>query len=239
MERARRLWGSCFVQPWGRILESNGGITGLAYQWLRRTFGGGDGVWQAVRAPEEAGGRPVSLRTLSLLGPTLGDARRQAGRPGALLGIHVWGHEATEVRDIARAFWENVAFAVRANAGLLAEAAGPSPQPLRFCGGLAAVLGLPQLVADVLGGPVLVPETVDATAVGAAACGAVALGWYRDLAGAVQAMVRWRPLVEPAAPGRYEEAYARWFQWQGASWDGPGGQPGPEAGKAYQQAGKA
>ncbi len=69
-----------------------------------------------------------------------------------------------------------------------------------------------QTLADVTGRIVVRSATPEASTVGAAACAAVAAGWYRDLSAAADAMARFDRRFEPdpVAHDAYREIAARW-----------------------------
>lgn len=93
---------------------------------------------------------------------------------GAFVGLsasHGRGH-------IYRAILEGIAFEQRFAIGLVEEAAGRKVRELVLIGGGAASALWRSIMADVTGKTILMPENVEASALGAAMAAAVGAGWY-------------------------------------------------------------
>jgi autoinducer 2 (AI-2) kinase len=132
----------------------------------------------------------------TLLGFSLADA--ESARPAAY-----------------RAIVEAGCFTVAADLDVITDrtAAGtPDDRPLHVAGGASRSELACQVLADVTGRTVVRSATPEASTVGAAACAAVAAGWYRDVAAAARAMVRFDRRFEPdpTAQDAYGEVAARW-----------------------------
>ena len=83
-----------------------------------------------------------------------------------------------------------------------------------FTGGAARGSLWPQIVADVLGVAVSVPEVKESTALGAAMFAGLGAGLYHDLDAVVGRLVRFERTFEPdrAARRTYDEPTRRWSQ---------------------------
>jgi xylulokinase len=106
---------------------------------------------------------------------------------------------------LARAVLEGVAFAVRHNVEV-ARAAGLAVTELRSVGGGARSALWSQIKADVVGVPVLLPETAIGAPFGCAALAAVAAGLHADVSGLLRT-VRIHARFEPAPGGPYDALY--------------------------------
>ena len=106
---------------------------------------------------------------------------------------------------LVRAVLEGAAFAVRHNVEV-ASAAGIGVSELRSVGGGARSRLWSQIKADVVGVPVLLPETSIGAPFGDAALAAVAAGLHADVGGLV-GTVRVRERFEPSGGGRYDAVY--------------------------------
>lgn len=180
-------------------------------EWVRARFyadlPAGAEAYRTLIADAEAAGPGAGGVTLvpsfvAGAGPT-----RRHGTQGTLLGLGV----ATERGQIYRAALEGLAFQLRDGLRLLAEATGFNPRGLRVVGGGARNALWNHLRADVTGLPVSVPSQQEATVAGAAICGFVGAGVYRDVPEAQQAFASGTHVVEPASDRHvYEPLYDRY-----------------------------
>ncbi len=198
---------------------------GMALTWFRDQFGGGRteaGGAGAGRA--EAGGSngydlltelaaavPPGCEGLTML-PHLAGAFSPEYVPaarGVFAGFtlaHTHGH-------FARAVLEAVAFMLRRNLELLAQA-GATATEIRSHGGGARSHVWNQVKADVCDRPIVTLVGEDAAVRGDAMLAGVAVGAFRDLADAEAALVttgaRFEP--QPANRGAYDDAYDRYIR---------------------------
>jgi xylulokinase len=139
--------------------------------------------------------------------PVLADGERtDASLRGALTGLSLRHGPA----EVARATLEGVAFAIRAQLGLLRDGGQPVTE-LRVSGGDARLGTWNRVKADATG---LVVRTIpgDAAVTGVAMLAGIGAGVYRDLGAAIEACVHPDAPIEPdpATTGRYAAAYADW-----------------------------
>jgi sugar (pentulose or hexulose) kinase len=113
--------------------------------------------------------------------------------------------------DLLRAGLEEVAHSARANLEQ-AEAVRGGAGPVVLAGGMARSRLFAEILAAVCGRSVTVAPEPDVTAVGAAACAAVAAGIHPGLAAAVAAFRRPAVEVEPGdgTMAVYAEAHRGW-----------------------------
>jgi xylulokinase len=122
---------------------------------------------------------------------------------GVFLGLSL----ASGRGSLARAVLEGAAFALRHNLDA-AAVVGVQVGELRSVGGAARSRLWSQIKANVIGVPVLLPETSIGAPFGDAALAAVAAGLHADVGGLVRTVrVRERFEPQPEAAGRYHELY--------------------------------
>ena len=214
----RRTWGTPHPLA-GFVCESNAGPTGLGWAWLAERLAGGivgvDGdEAYAVTERLAATAAPGAAGALGFAG---GASVLDATRPSTFLPrvrVMAWPSDVLGAdlgaAEVLRAGLEEIAHAARANLEQ-AEAVRGGAGRLLVAGGMARSRLFAEILAGVCGRPVGVLSETDATALGAAACAAVAAGDHPDLTAAVAAFGR--PAVE-IGPGdgtmAYEEAHRRW-----------------------------
>jgi autoinducer 2 (AI-2) kinase len=227
VEPAGRLRTICHARPGQWLVEGISFYAGFALRWLRdrpaagrpagRTPGYAELEELAAAVPPGAGGLTARLvpadawtqaRWQPPFPPRPGDAPVRPGDAPAGLG------------EQARAIQEAAAYATRRAAGLVSELLGPGAwQEVILTGGAARSRLWPQILADVLGYRVSVPEHTESAALGAAM-----------LAGRAAGVVAEDPPpglqpadAGPAGPGleravrpslarqrAYDQLYARW-----------------------------
>jgi glycerol kinase len=185
-------------------LEGSVFISGAAVEWLRDGLGIIDSV-QAVEAlastVRDAGGVTV-VPALTGLGAPHWDASAR----GTILGIT----RGSTAAHIARATLEAIAFQTRDVIDAMTADSGISLTSLRVDGGAARNDLLMQIQADILGVPVIRPQNVETTAVGAAFLAGLGCGLWPD-----QASLKDRWAVERVFEPMIDEAerqdhYAVW-----------------------------
>ncbi len=189
-------------------LEGSVFVGGAVVQWLRDGLG-------AIRSSAEVQALAESVPDSGgvVLVPAftgLGAPYWQADARGSIVGLS----RGSTVAHIARAALESIAYQSAALIDAMAldmQAAGSAPlAELRVDGGASVNPLLMQFQADLLGIPVVRPEVVETTALGAAYLAGLAGGVYRSPA---ELSELWRPgrRFEPALPrDRASELKARW-----------------------------
>ncbi|MDI3260795.1 MAG: FGGY-family carbohydrate kinase [Sinobacteraceae bacterium] len=184
-------------------LEGSIFVAGAAVQWLR----------DAVHLIRQAGESENLARSIEdTRGVYLVPAFTGLGAPywdpqarGAILGLT----RDSGIAHIVRAALEAVCYQTRDLLDAM-RADAPAPTELRVDGGMAVNDWLMQFLADILQIPVVRPQTVETTALGAALFAGLAAGVYRsldDIAQTWRAQARFEPRW-PAA--RAEALYAGW-----------------------------
>ena len=156
-------------------LEGSVFVAGAAIQWLR------DGV-QMIRQAFETERLASSIQSND--GVYFVPAFVGLGAPywdmyarGAILGIT----RGTTSAHIVRAALESIAYQTRDVLECMEEDSGMRLKELRVDGGAAGNEFLMQFQADILGVPVVIQETTETTALGAAYLAGLAVGFWKDL----------------------------------------------------------
>jgi glycerol kinase len=155
-------------------LEGSVFIAGAVIQWLR------DGLRIISRASES---EPLAAGLSSNDGVYFVPAFVGLGAPywdmyarGAILGVT----RGTTQAHIARAGLESIAYQTRDVLECMEKDSGIRVKELRVDGGAAANAFLMQFQADILGVPVVIQETTETTALGAAYLAGLAVGFWKD-----------------------------------------------------------
>lgn len=179
----------------GAMVASGGSL-----RWLRDLLG--EDSFDALTAAAEA--EPPGAHGLVFLPYMMGERSPiwDSDARGVFLGLTL----ASGRGALVRAVLEGAAFAVRHNVEV-ARAAGIEVGELRSVGGGARSRLWSQIKADVVGLPVLLPETSIGAPFGDAALACVATGLHADVHGLLRT-VRVRERFEPRDDERYDALYA-------------------------------
>jgi len=180
----------------GAMVASGGSL-----RWLRDLLG--EQSFDSLTAEAEA--EPAGANGLVFLPYMMGERSPiwDSDARGVFVGLSL----ASGRGSLVRAVLEGAAFAVRHNVEV-AAAAGIQIGDLRSVGGGARSRLWSQIKADVVGVPVLLPETSIGAPFGDAALAVVAAGLHPDVRGLVQRVrVRERFEPRPEAARRYDELY--------------------------------
>ncbi|MFM2348337.1 MAG: glycerol kinase [Pseudomonadota bacterium] len=192
-------------------LEGSVFIGGAVVQWLRdglRAIQSSREVQSLAESVPDAGG-VIMVPAFTGLGAPYWDAEAR----GTLTGLS----RGTTMAHIARAALESIAFqsaALLQAMSLDAVAAGGKPvSELRVDGGACVNDLLMQFQADLLGIPVLRPQVIETTALGAAFLAGLSAGIWRD-PGELSALWQAERVFHPTLPR--ERAQERMTQWERA-----------------------
>jgi autoinducer 2 (AI-2) kinase len=197
---------------------------GLFVDWFVRAFAtegasatdgsGTDASDAHARLGSEASSLPPGAGGILAVGGLPLTGADWAHAAPSLLGFSL--ADATHARPAAyRAIVEAGCLTVAANLEVIASGMGPAlgdEVEIRIGGGASRSDLVCQVLADVTGRTVARSATPQAATVGAAACAAVAAGWYADVSMAARAMARIDRRFEPNAGHHdaYVELAARW-----------------------------
>jgi autoinducer 2 (AI-2) kinase len=215
-DMAKRTWVGRHVASRRWITEANAGDGGNAYRWLRDlVFGTADDAYQAMEGM--AGNVPPGGDgVLALLGPAPLDLSRPGLRAGGILFPVPTTFSGFGQGHLARGALENIAFAVRGACELLEEVTGITPSSIALGGGMTRTVLFNQIFADVIGRPIHIASTPDASAVGAAIVAGASLSGDIDFAKLASTAREGLRTIEPkpVVTAEYEEHYARWLEAQ-------------------------
>ncbi len=201
-----RTWTSLHGAGGRWTMEANPGETGRMLYAVRRLLAPRASLERfdaLVRSAFESG-KPVA----AFLGPRAIDLSNPAITMGGVLLPAPITQEGLDAADLARAAYENAAFAIRESLALARGGAGAKQGTVALTGGLAESAVFPQLLADALGEPVRVHR--NATATGASA---LATTPARELASRCADLAANGVSVEPGPRSREcEESYERWLR---------------------------
>ncbi|MHB0875002.1 MAG: FGGY family carbohydrate kinase [Anaerolineae bacterium] len=208
----RSLWTTCSPLPGHWALEGNCGMAGAAHRWLRDVLAPAGG-FEEIEALA-AGVAPGCGGALAFLGPRVADYDNPQLLWGGFLLPQANDLLPIGRAELARATFENIAFAIRANWDRMqAVVATDGADAIRIGGGLTRSSTFIDILANVLPRPLQVAVVPSVSALGAAACAATAVGLQPDLATAAAAMapclaaVPTRRLVQ----AEYLDSYERWL----------------------------
>ena len=185
-------------------LEGSVFIAGAVVQWLR------DGLRIISRAADS---EPLAASLSSNEGVYFVPAFVGLGAPywdmyarGTILGVT----RGTTQAHIARAGLESIAYQTRDMLECMEKDSGIRLKELRVDGGAAANSFLMQFQADILGVPVVIQETTETTALGAAYLAGLAVGFWKDTQ-QVARNFKVRKKFTPRMPVKQREAlYRKW-----------------------------
>ncbi len=201
-----RTWTSLHGAHGRWTVEATPGDTGRMLDAVRRLLAPRaslERVDALVRSAFESE-RPVT----AFLGPRAIDLADPGITMGGVLMPAPITQEGLNTADIARAAYENAAFAIRESLALARSVAGTEPGTFAFSGGMAESAVFPQLLADVLGEPVRVHH--NATAAGAAVLASTPAS---ELAARCADLAANGTSVEPGPRSREcGESYERWLR---------------------------
>lgn len=213
MDARQRLWTGCHVLQQRWVLESNGGTMGEALQWCAGILYP-DSPTLVARFLAEAGqSEPGAAGIFSTVGADVMNARALQLPMGRVTMTHLGAaQDPLRRRHFARAIVEGMAYALRANLEQLEEVSGTKPATLALAGGISRSTTFAQIASDVLGLPVAVGASGDATALGAAICAGVGAGVFADMQEGVRQLCVNTQVVQPHPDrvGLYAELYPAW-----------------------------
>lgn len=210
LDPAGSLWAGCHVVPDRWVIESNAGSTGDAYVWLLDLLVP-EGDDRHARA--EALARPArDAAAFTFLGPRIFDLTKiRPDMPGGLLFPFPTLQLRPTAGELLRAFFESIAYAVRANLEQIAAVSGRRAEALIVGGGMSRNALLTGIVADATGLPLRRAVEPQSTGLGCAMLVAVGSGAHADLGQAARAMCR-HETVTPDAARRavYDTGFGKW-----------------------------
>lgn len=212
-----RLRTLCHVVPERWMIEGVGFVHGLSTRYVR------DGLLRAANpdiSVDEGYGMldkmaaqcPPGSNGVSYFASNVMNARSWKHAPPSIVGLSPFDIAGTGLGAIFRAVMEEGAYGARGHLEILEEVYARKVEQVTFVGGPSRSEIWSQILADVLGARVRVPDVLEATCLGAALCALVGVGVYSDLADAASATVGASREYEPNQQNKeaYDDLYPRW-----------------------------
>ncbi len=201
-------------KPAQYALEGAIAITGALVQWLRDNLGileKSSDVDALARSVNDNGGVYFVPAFSGLYAPYW-----KANARGGISGLTRFANKG----HLARAALEATAFQVREVVDAMEKDSGIALENLRADGGMVVNQLLMQFQADILNKPVVRPQVLETTALGAAYAAALAVGYFKDTKELVANWSedqRWTPAMPDAERDRlyhfWKKAVERTFDW--------------------------
>ena len=215
LDAGARTWTGCHPLTDRWVLESNAGDAGNAYHWLKGILFGGEDSAEAYHLMDSlAVEAPAGAQEVQAF---VGPATMDMSHPGMKLGGFLFPVPVSVTGigrgHLIRAVLENLCFAVKANCAQIETLSGMKIEGVSLGGSLAKSRCLVQMLPNVIGIPVYIPEMIEISALGAAICAAVGSGVYSSLEEGMKAMVPQFRNIEPDSLTslEYTEYYERWM----------------------------
>lgn len=212
-----RLRTLCHVVPDRWMIEGVGFVHGLSTRYVR------DGLLRAANPEistetgygeldELAAQCPPGSNGVSYFASNVMNARSWKHAPPSIVGLSPFDIAGTGLGAVFRAVMEEGAYGARGHLEILEEVYGQKVDQVTFVGGPSRSETWSQILADVLGVRVQVPDVLEATCLGAALCALVGAGVYSNLADAAGATVGVNREYEPNQQNKeaYDDLYPRW-----------------------------
>ena len=202
----RRTWTAPHALAGVWIVEANPGDTGRTLDSARRLLAprASPARFAAMAASASESGPPIA----AFLGPRALDLSNPGMTMGGLLLPAPVTQEGLDAASVARAAFENAAFAVCESVVLARSVAGAAAQGVALSGGMSESAMFPQLLANVLDEPVNVHW--NATAAGAAALATTEQAELPARAAAFAA--RGKRVAPGPRSAELREAHQRWLR---------------------------
>jgi len=206
------FWTSYHSVPGKWIIEAHAGNTGALYNWFKTSFlkmlsEDSDVLINKFLKNSE----PGALSTFAYLGPELMNLKNQTS---IKRGVFVFpppmmiSDVLPTISDFARSIIENIAFGIYENYKALQQF---QIKKIFCAGGMSKSKVILQLIADVLGTDLTVPEYKDSSFIGAAMSVLIALEQYRDHKTIIDECIKFETIRnDPSLRDIYSQLYVEW-----------------------------
>jgi len=211
----------CHAVPGHWMTEGIGFYCGIALRWFRDAFcepesaeAARRGVDPYVVMEEEAARVPPGSNGVTAIFSNVMNVKRWVQASPSFLQFDVDRPAGSNRAACIRALEEQAAYASRGHLAIIGELTGRSYDEVVLTGGAAKGRLWPQIVADVLGLTVRLPEVKESTALGAAIYAGIGSGAYATVDEAISQLVHFERSVEPepSTHEAYEAHFARWSE---------------------------
>jgi autoinducer 2 (AI-2) kinase len=216
-----RLRTVCHSAPDRWMMEGIGFYSGLVMRWFRDAFcqqeverAASDGVDPYRYMDELAGTVPPGSNGVVGVFSNLMQASRWVHAAPSFLGFDISDPSRAGRAECVRAIQENAAYVSRGHLEMVKKLSDASPENVAFTGGAARGSAWAQVLADVLGAVVRVPEVAESTSVGAALYARLAVGLETSIEEACARATRWNRSYEPdtETSAAYRQLYQSWLE---------------------------
>lgn len=216
-----RLRTLCHTVPGRWMIEGIGFYCGIVMRWFRDAFcelerveADREGVDVYDVLERKAAALPPGSHGVFGIFSNLMQASRWVHASPAFVGFDIGNPGHAGRTECFRSIEESAAYVARGHLGVVEEIAGIDVTEAILTGGAAKGALWPQIVADVLGLPVRIPEVKESSALGAAIYAGVGAELFRDAAGAAGQLARFERTCEPdaAASEAYSSLYSQWLE---------------------------
>jgi autoinducer 2 (AI-2) kinase len=214
-----RLRTLCYGLPGLWMAEGIAFYGGLTMRWFRDAFCDAEKAEAAARGvdpfavmEEEAAAVSPGANGIVPIFSNVMDTKRWVQSSPAFVGFDIENPARSGRRECIRAVEESAAYASLGHLRIIESLMNCDVEEIVFTGGGAKGKLWPQIVADVLGVRVKVPQVKESTALGAALCAALGAGYEDDIARLSDRVARFECTYEPqlATHTVYEKLYERW-----------------------------
>jgi autoinducer 2 (AI-2) kinase len=223
VDAERRIWTGCHILPNKWVLEGNGQMGGLSYQWLKDNFENllGKTELETYAYMEKIASKvpPGSDDMIASLGAEIFNINElNIVRPG-IFTFQQPGHpmntNPVTFGHFIRATLENISYAIRGNIEQMESIAHKKNDELKVTGGMSRSSLWLEILSGVTGKKVITAKVEDGTLMGCAMCAAVGSGIYHDFEDATKEMVEFKKVVTPEEESVeiYNKCYNNWKEW--------------------------
>jgi len=214
-----RLRTLCHAVPGQWMTEGIGFLCGLTMRWFRDAFcqhekeiAAEQGVDPYYLLEKQAEAVPPGSNGIIPIFSDLMNAKRWVHASPSFLQFRIDDPFASGKKECFRAIEESAAYVSLGHLMIIESIVKRKSEDIVFCGGASKGFLWPQILADVFGRIVKVPVVKEATALGAAICAGVGVGFYRNVRTAAKNLVKWDRTFHPNDNNhrKYEGLYEKW-----------------------------
>lgn len=217
IDRDIRLRTLCHTIPDKWMMEGVGFYSGLVMRWFRDAFC----EYEKMQAKNKKIDSYVLMEKLASKVPP--GSNGVMGMFGSVMDAKKWVHPSPAFvqfdinnpansgkKESIRAIQENAAYIVNGHKKIIEEITNKKHSEVIFTGGGAKGNLWPQIIADVLGVIVKVPEIKESSSLGAALYGGIGVGAYRNLENSVNVKIEKQFQPNKINHEIYTELFERW-----------------------------
>ncbi len=214
-----RLRTLCHAIPNQWITEGIGFYHGFGMRWIRDAFCQEEkkyaekkGISAFTLMEELAAKVPAGSNGVYAIFSNIMNSRKWLHAPPTLIGFDLVNPEMTGKAAAIRAIMESAAYVTKGHIEILQEISGLKAKKIILVGGASNGVLWPQIIADTLGIPVIIPTIKETTALGSYICARKAIGDYSSWDEAIEKSVSYEKTVEPDKENikAYNKHFEKW-----------------------------